>query len=477
MKKLLALLLAAVMVFALAACNGDPEPTEAPATEGPSVENPTEAPATEPPAPVYAPTAAQMLVGKEYGTDYQSLYDQFGKVITVNDVKEDEITGLAYIEVDGETYELGMDFLSMAMVYNTVADGISEDDAYAIWWKYYITRWNYLMPEIPLYSNEYYHVYNGAIKGVQEFPTNPYWSPASALIDWTSEKADGPIILGNTADLSGKFRYANFGANNPGAADLDVQGLVSGLDTVVTTKEGGYTWNETVVASHTETDNEDGTRTYTIKIHEDMVFSDGSPVTAKNYLYQTLVFSTPVAAEAAGKDHKSAMTVVGYDDYTAYAGEGAPTPLAGLRLLGDYEFSVTIAADYLPYYYAIAYAGFSPIYKDLWLGEFDIKDDGNGAYIEEGFFAKNGESYKMAAHISESALNTDTKYPYSGPYVVESYDEATKEAVLVKNDNFKGNYEGTKPGIAKVIYKMWLPVWLPSVPSWSGLACKGGTLQ
>ena len=136
----------------------------------------------------------------EYGKDYQSLYEVCGKDITIADVIEDPETGFAYIEYNGEMVELGMDFLSMAMVYNTqpAGDYATEDDVYAAWWRMYITRWNYLLPEVPLYSNEYYDLYNAQIKGVQEYPTNPYWSPANALIDWTSEKEDGSIILGNS---------------------------------------------------------------------------------------------------------------------------------------------------------------------------------------------------------------------------------------------------------------------------------------
>ena len=70
-----------------------------------------------------------------------------------------------------------------------------------------------------------------------------YWGPAKALIDWTSEKADNDIIIGNTTDLSGKFRYSPFGGSNPGAADLDVDNLINGLETVATTKEGGFEVN------------------------------------------------------------------------------------------------------------------------------------------------------------------------------------------------------------------------------------------
>ena len=458
MKRFLAILLAVVMVLALAACGQQAAPaaTEAPAAnDEPVVEEPV---VEEEAGYVYAPTGAQLVAGKEYGVDYSSLYDQFGKEASIADVTEDE-NGLAYLNVNGESYELGLDFLTMAMVYNTDPEGTdfeTEDDVYAAWWKYYITRWNYLLPEIPLYSNEYYDVYNAAIKGVEEHQTNPFWSPASALIDWTSEKEDGSFILGNTTDLSGKFRYATFGSSSPGAADNDVAGLVNGLETVVTTKEGGYTVNDTVVKNLEITENEDGTATYTIEIYDDLVFSDGSPITAKNYLYFPMAFSTPVAAEGSGRDARALMNYVGYDEFATFDGtEGSGSAvMTGLRLLGDYSFSVTIKSDYYPYFYALAYAGFSPVYKDLWLGaDADIADDGEGVYFTGNFYEKNGDSYVLAAHIAESAYANDSSYPWSGPYVVDSWDASDKSVVLKANPNFKGNYEGTKPGIETVIYK------------------------
>lgn len=427
MKKLLSLVLAAAMLLSLV------------------------------PAAFAEEAETKSINGKEYGVDYTSLYSQFGKETTIADVTEDEETGLCYIEKDGVEYELGLDFLSMAMVYNTqVVDGWdTEDDVYATWWRYYMQRWNYLMPEIPLYANEYYDLYNAQIKGTDEHPTNPYWSPAAALIDWTSEKEDNSIIIGNTTDLSGKFRYAAFGGTNPGAADLDVQNLTNGLETVATTKEGGYEWNPTVVKSHEETMNEDGTRTYTVTIYDDLKLSDGTPVTVKNYVVFPMVFSSPVGVAAAGKDHQSAMTVEGFKTFNTYDGtEGSGTKeLAGLRMIDDYTYSITVAADYANYFYAITYAGLSAYDVSLWIGDADVKDDGNGVYFTDDFYAKKDDKYVMADHIVTASQNTDTAYPYSGPYVVKSYDSADKSAVLELNPNFKGNYEGVKPTIAKVVYK------------------------
>ena len=42
---------------------------------------------------------------------------------------------------------------------------------------------------------------------------------------------------------------------------------------------------------------------------------------------------------------------------------------------------------------------------------------------------------------------------YSGPYMKEKYDETSNTYTLVKNPNYKGNYEGQKPHIDTVIYK------------------------
>ncbi len=466
LSSILAIMLAFVMVLSLASCAPANEPGGNEGGNGDAADWIT-------------------LNGKEYGEDkdYISLYEKYGNEVTIADVTEDETTGKCYITKDGKQYELGLDFLSRAMVYNVdVPEGSDKyktaDDVYAQWWKLYIQRWNYMMPEVPLYANQYYDLYNAKITGVKEHPTNPYWSPSNAVIDWASTKDDKSIILGSTTELSGKFRYAVFGGINPGAADLDIQNMISGLDTVTATKEGGYVWNDTVVKAHSEVENDDGTKTFTIEIYDDLKFSDGSAITAKNYVVHTLVFSTPVAAQAAGKDHTSGLSFFGYEDYAAYTGEGDPVAFAGIKLEGDYKFSVTVAADFLPYFYDVTYASFSPVPLAQWLGTSTIETTDAGNPYIAGDFWKNTKStetvkdaegnveknedgtdktqevydYSHAAHIKASASDNTTKYPCSGPWYIESYDAGTKTANLKINPYFKGNYEGVKPTIEKVTY-------------------------
>ncbi len=482
MKQFLALLLAFTMGLSLVACGGEKAPEQASSQSGAATSEVVLEEDEQPGAD--APIAElKTLNGKVYGEDYTALYQQFGKDVTIADVIEDEETGTAYIVRDGKRHTLGLDFLSRAMVYNTtVPEGgewADENDVYADWWRLYITRWNQMLPEIPLYTNEYYDLYNAQIKGVTEFPTNPYWTPAQALIDWTSEKKEKNIILGASTELSGKFRFAAFGATSPGSSDHDVQKLITGLGTIAQTVDGNYVWNDTVVAEHKEVTNEDGSLTYTIKLHDDLKFSDGSPITAKNYLAETLVFSTPVGAQAASKDHMAGMKYVGFEEFNVYTGAGSPAEMplkdadgnevkdadgnvktiktskvfSGLRLLDDLTFSATIDAEYLPYFYALTYADFQPQPLGLYLDKADIKDDGEGVYLTDDFYAMNGDKYALASHIFDGAWNTNNDYPYSGMYTVERWNNSDKSVVLALNPEFKGDYRGHKPTIEKVVYK------------------------
>ena len=53
--------------------------------------------------------------------------------------------------------------------------------------------------------------------------------------------------------------------------------------------------------------------------------------------------------------------------------------------LGDYEFSMTISADQLPNYYEMANVAYGPEPLAAIAPGCDVKDDGNGAYLTDGF--------------------------------------------------------------------------------------------
>ena len=423
-----------------------------------------------------------------YGVDYKTLYDQFG-----NEADASKLTfksnGLAYQTFsDGKEYELGLDFLSMAMVYKSKNEG-----EYVKWWKAFIQRWNYLLPEVPLYSNQYYDVFDARVidkESVIKNPTNPYWSVANALIDWkpTEGNTDKKIIIGNTTELSGNLRHSTFGVSSPAASDLDIDGLINGYSTVVANKVGDYQYDSTVVESHEDKVNEDGTRTFTVKIKNDLKFSDGTPITAKNFLYYLMAFSTPITAtKEGGGSNTAGQSYVGYKEYSQFDGtndgkiiykkdkDGKDTTdvdytiskkFKGVRLIDEYTYSLTATEDYATYFYGITLAGLSPTAKAMYMGNNDVKDDGDGCYIVEAENAADkfyntkteGEvtSYTFASYIRKSATNTnqadEAKIPFTGAYKIDSYDKAKKECTLVRNDQYKGNFEGQKGGFDKIVY-------------------------
>ena len=194
--KTLALLLALVMVLGLAACGKTEtpadKPAEQPAVDTPAVEEPADEPAVE---PVYEDVDPADAV---VHADYTSVYDMIGTEVTIDMVTEDPDTGLAYIDYDGKTYEAGLDFLSMAMVYNCTPAGdyATSEEVFNQWWKLFIQRYNYMSLEIPLYSNQYFDLYNAKIEG---FVTTPYWGAADAIIASTvKEGEDNSVILGSS---------------------------------------------------------------------------------------------------------------------------------------------------------------------------------------------------------------------------------------------------------------------------------------
>ena len=449
-KKLFALLLAAVMVLGVfAGCEEDAAPETAAATEGKETQ-PSE---TTPKEVVYQEIDLADVIEHE---DYTSVYETIGAYITIDMVNEDPDTGLATVEYEGTTYELGMDFLSYAMVYNCAPAGEYEtaEDVFNQWWKLYIQRWNYLVPEVPLYSNQYFDLYNAKI---ENFVTTPYWGAADAIIAASVKEGEAnSVILGSSTDLSGAFRNASWGKSSAGSSDLDVQNLTSGYSTLQTDMNGAFVWNEYALAeTPVSVVNEDGTLTYTIKIKEGLVFSDGSAITAKNYIAATLANSTEVGA-AAGGTGMSGQILVGFDEFKAYTGEGDKVYFEGIKLIDDYTFSVTYTADYANYYYVMSYASFGPDALAMYLGDNDIVVDEHGCCgLSDGFYAKTtkdgAEVYAMADVITEN-LKWDSDLPWSGPYMVTDFDASSLTATLTINPKYPGDTARGTASIETITY-------------------------
>jgi len=264
---------------------------------------------------------------------------------------------------------------------------------------------------------------------------------ASASAQAPAERDPDTLIVGHTTMLSGNFLSELWGSNT---ADIDVRGLIHEYPLVSWTNNGDYQVNTTVVRSLETLTGAGGDRTFTVALQEDLRYSDGSSITAKDYLFNFLLMASPQIRElsglAASKDY-----IQGFNAYQT----GASEAFSGLRLLDDMTFSVQVTAENLPYYFELSYINIFPLpYRVLAPGS-DIVDEGNGALISGDFTAEVLRESLLApqtGYISHPAVT-------SGPYRLVNYDSAAHVALLEINPYYKGNYEGQVPSIPRLLFR------------------------
>lgn len=256
---------------------------------------------------------------------------------------------------------------------------------------------------------------------------------------WKSSDPNyGTVILGSGTEISGDWGRALW-TNN--ATDAMIRGLIDAYDTVVSNKEAKYVVNESVVKEYKTEEHEDGTKTFEITIHDDLTYNNGDPITAKDFVAETLFGCTQELSDMKGKS-SAFLSIVGGKEFK----KGEADTVKGIRLLDEYTFSFQIVAEQLPYYYDITYAGASPMHYKRWFGEdIDILDDGEGCYFSENFTLENIEE-----NVKAERFQSDDRVS-AGPYTLKEYDDSSKQATLVINDKFKGDQYGDKPSIEKIV--------------------------
>lgn len=253
----------------------------------------------------------------------------------------------------------------------------------------------------------------------------------------------GQMVIGSITQVINEFYDTGFSTSE---TNYNMYNLIhGGYDTVVFSKEGEFQYNDTVVASHEETENEDGTKTYTVTINDGLVWSDGTPITAKDYVFAALLENSDEMAGVDGYPCNSGYTYVGYDEWL----DGSADAFAGIHLVDDMTFSLTVKAEELPYHYDITYALARPRPLHVIAPECDVEDTENGATITGDFTTEL---------LQETINNVETGYRYNpkvtcGPYLFDNFDEASQQATLKANPEFVGDYRGVKPSIETLVIK------------------------
>ena len=253
----------------------------------------------------------------------------------------------------------------------------------------------------------------------------------------------GQMVIGSINQVINEFYDTGFSTSETNYNMYDL--IHGGYDTVVFSKEGEFQYNDTVVASHEETENEDGTKTYTVTINDGLVWSDGTPITAKDYVFAVLLENSDEMAGVDGYPCNSGYTYVGYDEWL----DGSADAFAGIHLVDDMTFSLTVKAEELPYHYDITYALARPRPLHVIAPECDVEDTENGATITGDFTTEL---------LQETINNVETGYRYNpkvtcGPYLFDNFDEASQQATLKANPEFVGDYRGVKPSIETLVIK------------------------
>ena len=245
------------------------------------------------------------------------------------------------------------------------------------------------------------------------------------------------LTVGVTTPFSGNFLDDALGSN---ISDQDVRNLIHGYNLVHWNEtEGKYEINVAIVTGGASSEDE---MTYTFSLTDNLTYNDGTPITSKDYAFTLLLLGSPELREAAG-GRGSIGRILGGNDYQ----NGTTRELAGFRLKGDNQFSITIDPEYAPYFYELKVLDISPLPISVIAPGCTVKDDGNGAYISGPFSAELLQKTLLdpeKGYLSHPAVT-------SGPYQLTAYDGETVSLKL--NDAYIGDAQGQKPTIPQIVIK------------------------
>ena len=251
-----------------------------------------------------------------------------------------------------------------------------------------------------------------------------------------AETRPNRLIYGSSTEVSGDIGPGAWWTNN--ATDQLIRNLINDYGVVTFDQDGAMVENASVLdGAITSVENEDGSKTFTVKIKQGLTYNNGEPITAANYCAYALVEYSPAAKEAGSG--MVPLELVGAAEYQ----NGDVNYISGLRLVDEYTYAITVSADVLPYYYEETYANLKPLYLPMYASApLTVKDDGQGVYLDGGELV--ADEINATRYMYDSPVS-------AGPYTLVSLDTGTLQATLELNPNYAGNFEGQKPSIQTIV--------------------------
>jgi oligopeptide transport system substrate-binding protein len=165
---------------------------------------------------------------------------------------------------------------------------------------------------------------------------------------------------------------------------------------------------------------------FTFKLNKDAKFSDGSPVTAKDFVYAWTRICDPNTVNTLTQKADPSVIgyhlafVKGYDELQA----GTAKELPGVKAVDDYTFEVTLTKPFADFVYVVAHPALAPVPKK---------------YVEAGV-----ESSGTTVAFGDMPIG-------NGPFKMAEPWKHNQYIKVVANEN----YAGTKPNLDGVDFKIY----------------------
>lgn len=252
---------------------------------------------------------------------------------------------------------------------------------------------------------------------------------------------ENKLVVGHTTAMNGNFTTPMWGNNT---ADLDVQALLNGYNLIRWDgSQGSFGVDTSVVSGLTVYDDAEGNRTYLMALCNDLMYSDGTTITAYDYAFSVLL-SVAKEIEAIGGNTENYAGILGMEEYKA----GTAPALKGVRVLAENMLSITISAAYRPFFYEMGLMLCNPMPMHVIAPDCQVKDNGEGVLIEGPFTSEMLRQTMLdpaTGYVSHPAV-------VSGPYQLVSFDGVTAEFTI--NPYFKGTEEGVLPSIQTLVFTL-----------------------
>lgn len=257
-------------------------------------------------------------------------------------------------------------------------------------------------------------------------------------VDDVKSFVDDDTLVVGAPELNGS--YINGFGNS--TYDVWIKRLIGNYDGILSygtyypNDSNEWNVNKTVVDGEPEvTENEDGTKSYTFKINDGLVWNDETPITAKDYVFEVLFHAGPDWSTSGANNSAAYESLLGFNEYNS--GESDEFP--GIELIDEKTFKVTIKAEKVPYFYEVAFANIKPSPMHRYAPNLDV--EGSKLIVAEGYEVTDEDKATLAENQGLAVDSAKENYDAAVAGVLEAEEaEITQEDI---DKVLEGDYKAT----------------------------------